>query len=209
MAAILTVARRPRRKIVDVALDDGTSFALSLDVAVERGLRPGMDVTPADRRRLEAEDAGRTALAAALRLLAAGPRSERDVRDRLKRRALPPKAIDGAVTRMRELGYLDDSAFARGFVEARQASTPRSRRYLQFELARRGVDREAVAAAVAAVSDDEAAYEAASHRLRALANADRSTFERRLGSFLTSRGFGYGVTRAAIERCWREIHPDF
>src|SRR5689334_10714198 len=146
MAAILTVARRPRSKIVDVVLDDGSAFSLSLDLAVERGLAPGLDLTPADQRRLEAEDAGRTAIAAALRLLAAGPRSERDLRDRLKRRALPPKAIDGAVNRMRDLGYLDDASFARGFVEARQSSTPRSRRYLQFELARRGVDREAVAA---------------------------------------------------------------
>src|SRR4051812_48320576 len=125
MAAILTVTRRLRRKIVDVALDDGSGFSLSLDLAVERGLAPGLDITAADRRRLEAEDAGRTAMAAALRSLAAGPRSERDLRDRLKRRALPPKAIDGAVARMRELGYLDDRAFARGFVEARQSSTPR------------------------------------------------------------------------------------
>ena len=60
-------------------------------------------------------------------------------------------------------------------------------------------------AAVEPVSDEEAAYEAASRRLRVLRGLDRAVFERRLGAFLTSRGFGYGVARAVIERCWDEI----
>jgi hypothetical protein len=33
---------------------------------------------------------------------------------------------------------------------------------------------------------------------------DRKTFERRLVSFLASRGFSYGVARATCERCWAE-----
>lgn len=209
MTAILSIVHLPRKRTADIALNDGTSFALSLDLILERGLGPGQELTPAQRRQLEAEEARRTAVAASLRLLAAGPRSERDLRDRLRRRALPARAIDAAVVRMRELGYLDDAAFARGFVEARQASTPRSRRYLQFELSRKGVARDLVAAAVEPVADDEAAYQAATRRLRSLANADRKTFERRLGSFLTSRGFGYGVARSVIERCWTEAHTEF
>ena len=33
----------------------------------------------------------------------------------------------------------------------------------------------------------------------------RLQFERRLGNFLASRGFGFGVARMTIQRCWREI----
>ena len=76
----------------------------------------------------------RMAIAGALRLLAAHPRSEKDLRQRLRRRGLPPPAVDAAAERVKELGYLDDTAFARFWVDSRQAATPRSRRYVLFEL---------------------------------------------------------------------------
>ena len=66
--------------------------------------------------------------AMALRLLAIQPRSEKDLRIRLRRRSLCSTAVDAAIARMRELGYLNDAAFARSYVDARQSGTPRSKR---------------------------------------------------------------------------------
>jgi regulatory protein len=109
---------------------------------------------------------------------------------------------------MRELGYLDDAAYARFYVDARLASTPRSRRALAFELGRKGVERELAAAAVLPLSDEDAAYEAAQRRLRSLRGLDRQTFTRKLGSFLASRGFGYGIARTTIDRCFQEISAE-
>jgi len=108
--------------------------------------------------------------------------------------------------RMKELGYLNDAAFARFWVESRQAATPRSKRALAFELGRKGVGREQLDAALDGVSDEEAAYEAAQRRARVLQGLDRKTFERRLGAFLNRRGFGYGVARSTIHRCWSEMN---
>ena len=140
-----------------------------------------------------------------MRILARGPRSEKELRERLRRRGFGRAAADGAVDRMRALGYLDDAAFARFWVESRQSATPRSGRFVEWELTRKGIDREVAASAVAELSDESAAYEAARRRLRSLRGLDRATFQRRLGSFLTSRGFGYGVARGVIERCWQEV----
>ena len=106
---------------------------------------------------------------------------------------------------MQELGYLNDEAFARSYVDARQASTPRSRRALAFELGRRGVDRESADETVAELSDSDAAYAAAQRRLRALKSLDRQAFTRRLGNCLAARGFSYGTARATIDRCWAEL----
>jgi regulatory protein len=165
----------------------------------------GDDLSIARREQLQSEDQRLTAIESALRLLAVQPRSERDLTDRLRRRGLPRGAVDAAVTRMRELGYLNDAAFAKFYVEARLAATPRSRRALAFELGRKGVRRELADESLSDVSDSEAAYEAAQRRLRALRALDRQTFTRRLGTFLSSRGFGYGVARATIDRCWAEL----
>ena len=200
MATISAIEKQRRRRRVDVHLDGAYAFSLSLELVVENGLAVGQEVAAARRRALEAEDGRRGAMAAALRLISMRPRSERDLRDRLRRRGFESVAADAAVARMRELGYLDDEAYARLFVESRQAATPRSRRALTFELSRKGVDREQAGAAVEAVSDEEAAYEAAQRRLRSLRGLDLVTFRRRLGAFLASRGFGYGVVRTTLDR---------
>jgi hypothetical protein len=55
------------------------------------------------------------------------------------------------------------------------------------------------------VSDADAAFEAAQRRLRALQGLDRTAFTRRLGAFLTSRGFDYAIARSTIDRCWRLV----
>jgi len=206
MPTITAIEKQKRRQRANVRLDGDDVLSLRLDLVQMARLAVGVELPHERRQELEAEDQRLGAIEAALRLLAMGPRSEHDLRERLtRRRGFRLAAVDHAVQRMRELGYLNDAAFARFWVESRQASTPRSKRALAFELSRKGVGREQLDAALDGVSDAEAAYEAARRRLRALRGLDRQTFERRLGAFLNSRGFGYGIARATIERCWTEL----
>src|SRR3990170_2433022 len=99
---------------------------------------------------------------------------------------------------MRELAYLDDAAYARFFVEARQAATPRSRRALAFELSRKGVDRELATEAVAELSDADAAYEAARGHLP---QQPRLRLWRRAGDDREVLGGGGRGRLAGRERC--------
>jgi regulatory protein len=209
MPIITAIEKQKRRRRADLSLDSGLTFSLRLDLIATSGLAVGEELSHARRQELEAEEQRLGAVQAALRLLAAGPRSERDLRQRLTRqRGFRSEAVDHAIRRMRDLGYLDDAAFARFWVESRQASTPRSKRALRFELSQRGVSRERVERAIEDHSDADAAYEAARRRLRSLGGLDYRTFERRLGTFLNSRGFPYGVARATIQRCWAELDED-
>ena len=51
---------------------------------------------------------------------------------------------------------------------------------------------------------EDAAYRAASARLRRYARADEETFRKRLGDFLARRGFSYGIVRNVLDRLWEE-----
>jgi regulatory protein len=206
---ITAIEKQKRARRANVHVDGEYALSLRIDLIATERLAVGIEMDASRRKALEAEDQRLGAIEAALRLLAMGPRSEHDLRERLsRRRGFRTEAVNIAIARMRELGYLDDAAFARFWVESRQAGTPRSRRALAFELSRKGVDRARAEEALEGVSDADAAYDAAQRRLRVLSNADRQTFERRLGSFLNSRGFGYGVARATIQRCWAEINGE-
>jgi regulatory protein len=135
--------------------------------------------TPAERReqRATVEDPSEV-LDAAARLLEARPRSVAEVRRRLLRLGYGSTLVDLTVVRLAELGYLDDEAFARAWVESRDRSKPRGEHALRRELGLKGVDRSLVdgvlvdrreAAAAAMDSDAEASSpdEAAAERLLA------------------------------------------
>lgn len=201
---IISSIEKRRGRRVDVYVDGRLALTIAADFAAERGLRAGATITPDELSALAEEGARRGALEAGLRLLSYRLRSEEELRGRLADKRYDEKAIESALARLRELGYLDDEVFARYWAETRQAQRPRSRRLLASELRRRGIDKETAEQATEDVSDDDAAYVAASGRLRALRGQEYRAFRERLGRFLTSRGFGYGVARQVIERCWAE-----
>lgn len=81
---------------------------------------------------------------AALRFLETRARSESEVRRRLTGAGYQPTLVDGAITRLRELGILDDEAFARAWVESRDRARPRGERAIRAELRLKGVDQATV-----------------------------------------------------------------
>ena len=201
---ITAIQKQKYRRRVNIYVDGRFALALGLAVAQEAGLHTGMAVSDDDLRRLQESDARQSAYDAALRLLAYRPRSEKELRLRLARRRYVPALIDETLARLRRLGYVDDEAFARFWTESRDSSSPRSRRLLRSELLQRGVNADTASDAVAALSDEEAAYRAASKRLRAVQDSDYEPFRRRLADFLLRRGFSYDVIRHTVDRCWEE-----
>ena len=81
-------------------------------------------------------------LAAAARFLEVRPRSVAEVRRRLRSAGYAAALVEGAVERLVELGFLDDAAFARAWVESRDRARPRGERALRVELRQKGVGRE-------------------------------------------------------------------
>jgi regulatory protein len=163
------------------------------------------------RERRAAVDDPAVVLEAAARFLEARARSIGEVRRRLTSAGYRVDLVEGAITRMTELGMLDDGAFARAWVESRDRARPRGERALADELRLRGVDRTVIAgalderresAAADAGADDEAppsADEAAAERLlarnaRTLARvADPRARRQRAYALLARNGFDPGV----------------
>lgn len=122
------------------------------------GGRPrGRKPTPAERReqRAQVESVGEV-LDAAARYLEARPRSTTEARTRLTRLGYQPGLVAQAVDRLVELGYLDDDAFARSWVDSRDRSSPRGEHALRTELGRKGVDRSVIDDVLGERRDDAA-----------------------------------------------------
>lgn len=197
----LTVQARNKNR-VNVSLDGAFAFGLAGIVAAR--LRLGQELTEAEVERLQAADAEEVAHERALRFLAARPRSETEVRQRLQKHKVAAPAIEAVLARLRSAGLIDDQAFARYWVENRNTFRPRSVRALRMELKRKGVAGDALGEALDDANDAEAAYALAANRAPRLAALPEPEFRRKLSDYLARRGFSFDLIETVAARLWQE-----
>ena len=143
------------------------------------------------------------AYSAALRFLSYRPRSEAELRSRLRRR-FSPAVVDQVVKILKEHDIVDDIRFARAWTESRDSFKPRSALAVKRELRAKGVSSGIAEDAVKGIDDDDNAYRAGLSQARKLEGAGLDTFRRRLWGYLKRRGFGDSVSRRTIMRLWDE-----
>jgi len=198
-------ANRSREKRVNVFVDDRFAFSLLAEVAVQEGLRVGQEITESEAAALAETDQLQRCHNAALRFLGYRPRSEAEVRQRLRHQGYAESCVDKVIGRLKERGLVDDEAFARFWIENRESFSPRSRRLNGLELQRKGLSGAVIARATGETDDSESAYRAALGKAGRLPRDEYAGFRRRLGEYLRRRGFDYEVINKTTEKVWKEL----
>jgi len=183
---------RERRDRARIFVDGAFWAEIDAAVAAQRGLREGVALSIEELS--EARIAGERALAMnrALTFLGYRARSEREVRDRLRRYGYGGQTVESVVERLEDLGYLDDEQFAR--LAAREKARKYGSKRVLAELRKSGVGAETAQDAVdeefAGRSELQEAYSAAERRY----NRGGSEAEaRRVYGFLMRRGYSAEV----------------
>jgi regulatory protein len=167
--------------------------------------------TPAEPPNAEA------ALEVAARFLGSRPRTRWEVERRLRGAGVAEDVVTATLDRLADLGYLDDAAFVRWWLEQRDRHSPRGRRMLEDELRQRGVSREVIEEfreAYAApergldgeqlpATDEGRARVALERHLRGRPVPTDPWSLQRLGAFLMRRGFDRDTVRAALSAASR------
>ena len=184
------------------------TFALGLSAIIAAKLHVGQTLSDSDLSALEHEEAFESARELALRFLETRPRSTTEVKQRLRKKEIADAVIDQVVTRLQEVGLLDDVAFAKYWVENREEFRPRAARALRFELKRKGLSNDVIAGVVETVDEKESAYRAGTARAERWRTLDRREFFEKLVAFLVRRGFSYDVAKEAAKQLWDETQKN-
>lgn len=189
---------------ISVFIDGSFAFGLHRDVLLTYPIAKG-EVLSAERQRLLLdEDERQRAKSRALSLLSYRARSSDELKKRLSRDGFSSSAAEEAVDRMRELGYVDDHAFAREYAEARFRNKGYGPSRIRRELQRRGVGRSIIDQALSAdvFREDQMLEQARAHAQKRMARLERDPDavkrKKKLHDYLMRRGF----TSAVI---WRVI----
>jgi regulatory protein len=204
ITAIEAQKRSPNR--VNVHLDGEFAFGLARIVAA--WLRVGQELSEEKIEQLQAEDARERAFQQAMLFLSYRARSESEIRQNLRKHEIPEPVIEQTLERLRQGGLANDHQFASAWVENRSVFRPRSRRMMAMELRQKGLNDEAVSAAIEKMDDEALAYEAAQKKVARYKGLEWNEFRKKLSDFLARRGFAYSVIAPVITRLWNEAHKD-
>jgi len=206
----LEVQKRNKER-VNVYLDD--EFAFGLPIMEAAKLRKGQTLTQVDIDALAHEDAIQKAVDRALDYLSYRPRSTQEVRQNLVKKEVPESVIEIAIERLLRLGYLDDEAFARFWIENRDNFKPMSPRALRYELRQKGIEDKILAPLLDEIVDvHETAYRAIEKRKWRFQGKTRAEFKKKLSGRLQRRGFHFGVINDVIHQLMEELEtedPDY
>ena len=140
---------------------------------------------------------------AAVRYLAARPRSVAEIKRHLHTKRFDEAEQDKAIDQLRAQRYIDDEAFARYWVEQRAKFRPKGQRAIRSELMQKGVAREVIDLVLGEADPDaetKRARESIRRPMTRWLSMDENERKRKIHQYLVTRGFSYDVIEEVIAR---------
>ncbi len=136
----------------------------------------------------------------AVKLLAAKPRSVRELRERLLEKAWTnPEIVDAVLEKLKGYKYLDDEQFARDAALSQLRQRPQGKRRLEQTMSRKKLDREVVATAISnaleVMPENQMIDAAITKRLGLKGRPETREDTKKFYDYLMRQGFGYDLIR--------------
>src|SRR5581483_7881827 len=145
----------------------------------------------------------------ALKFLSFRPRSEKEIRDNLKKKKAPDSTVDLIIKKLRDQKFLNDKEFTKWWIEQRTIVKPTRVRIIRIELQRKGIDKEMMQEVLEDSSDIvhnelDMARNLVARKFKKYKGMERQEVYRKLGGFLSRRGFDYDTIKKAIDEILRK-----
>jgi len=209
--------KNPRR--FNVFLDGSFAFGSDEDLIVEYRLVPGKIINPEDLEKLLGEAEVGKLVEKVYGLLNVRYRSEREIRDYLKRLSFKRKikdqdelsevVVEALIEKLKKRDLINDLRFAKEWVDARRKSKKKGINALKSELFQKGIGREIVEEVLSSEADEgqdeeSLAKEALERKLRVWKNLPEMEFKQKALQFLMRKGFNYDLAKQVVENSLRE-----
>ena len=200
----LKVNKRTDKKI-NMYLDGKFAISIDAEVSVKEGLKIGQELSIDKIEDLMKNIALARCFNTAYRYLSYRPRSEMEIKERLRRRGFEGTLIEIVINKLKENNLLNDTAFAQFWKENRNTFRPTSKNLTRMELRNKGV-ADAIIDEITEQTDDlETAYHAALSKAKSISHLEYNIFYRRMSYHLKRRGFSYSIIVQTIKKVWQEL----
>jgi len=158
----------------------------------------------------ERDEPTKQALITSLRLLAASPKSRKELKTKLESKGYPAEAIASALNELSDQGILDDSAYAKNLTGQLVHGKSAGKHKIAFELKRHGVSdavRKNVLNSITENDEKERALEVARLKWPQFSKLDPRKGKKKLFDHLIRKGYDFQTVHEVIETVARSV-PD-
>lgn len=201
-AMIVTRIEELSRSRSRIYVDDSFAFVLYKGELHLYGIREGEELSRETFRKITEEVLGQRATRRCMELLKSRPYTEKQLRDKLIQGEYPASCIEKALAYVKSYGYVDDARYVQAYIISAQEK--KSRRAMEADLLRRGVDAELIREAFLRQEEqgeledeEELARRWLKKRRFDVQNADRATIQK-TAAFLYRKGIGAETIRKVL-----------
>jgi len=145
-------------------------------------------------------------LTKALLFLKIRPRSEKEIKENLKKKRADDATIEKILIVLREKRFVNDEEFAKWWVRQRVVFRPKSSRVIRIELVQKGISKEVIDTALTAEIEDggklndlELARKIVEKKIGKYKHLPKYELYQKLGGFLSRRGFDWDTIKRSID----------
>jgi regulatory protein len=202
ITALTTQKRNPNR--VNIFLDGEFSFGLYIINAGH--LKVGQTISQEMIDSLKKDDQIEEGYQRALKYISYKPRTKFEVVKKLKENEFDEDIISIVLEMLVEKGYVNDSQYAKNWVENRSVYKPRSKKLITWELKNKQLSEDIISEVTGEMMpEEELAMLAAEKYARRLSGYEKEVFFRRLTGYLIRRGFSYSIVNVTVQKIWNNL----
>ncbi len=201
MPVITSVKQQKNEKRVNIFLDGKFTFGIDLENFIKFKLKEGKELTDEEVSIIIKKSEFQKTLDKLLNFVMTRPRSEKEVRDYLKRKKVPETLNGDLFERLKYFELLDDIKFAKWWVEQRTTFKKKTKKIIEQELKVKGIKADIIKNVLGEVEIDELylAKELVNKKMYKWQKFDERTKKQKISSFLQGKGFDWNIINEVLK----------
>lgn len=204
--------QKNNKEKVNIFIDGEYSFSMSLNGVNKYGLYNEKSITKEEIEEFKKKDSNELAFLYLIDKISYKMYTERELRDKLRKKDFEIESINDALEKAKEYGYVNDSFFAKCFIEQRGIPNKWGEKVIYQKLLQKGIDKDIINKNLKEFFSDEDekenCYSLASKKIKTISGFsfdDRKTLDK-LYRFLLSKGYSYELINTIIEKLKKESY---
>lgn len=199
---IIKSISRQKGHLFKVEAGEKTVF-IDCDLLAEKGLKVGREITDEELQKIVEESEYRRAKSRALWFLDRADRSERTLCEKIVSGGISKTAALKAINRLKELGLVDDTRYARNLY-ARYVEANVSKRAAYAKMYEKGVPTDIIKAVIGETETDEVSQISALIEKKYRNKITGEEGPKKVAAALVRKGFSYSAVRQAVNNYTNE-----
>lgn len=197
MSVITSIEPQIKDKTRCSVFIDGRFYCgIKLEVAIKYRLKAGMEIDKAELDKIQLETEKVQATEKALTHISATLKTEKQMRDFLTKKGYVEAVVDYVMDKMHYYGYVNDGEYCKAYISG---ISNKSKRAIEVELLKRGVDKETVREALEDYEDDDEQILSALKKYLRGKELNRDNVYKAC-RYLVSKGYEYDAVKRVSER---------